>query len=367
MKNLKFRSICGLTLIAVMINGCGGGGSTPTINTNDDTPVDIEVERGKVYDANVTDVNGVQAQQQGELNIYRFQTEPAYPITVNGGWIDIDGDGNMTNGVDLALDINLTTYSGRVVTPITTYIADANETIRGLKLQELMTEVGATSQEELLQAPSKGSSATVIAANAIYKVIKEKEQAGTYNLANFGIDDINSTLTDLKTTYNQSFTAKSGAELARDFESQVVSTYSSIFSGSTLDPTKIAILLGSRPNEIPIIPSTPTQPSESIPNTQPSTEDGTVIGGIDFGKYNNVLIYKNTLQTFTSSLPYVYEEYTVQNREILCEELGFTMIQETEYEKILPNGTKTYCTQVDFSRLEGYSGTYSVIAGRNNL
>ncbi|PHS58829.1 MAG: hypothetical protein COB17_02470, partial [Sulfurimonas sp.] len=133
----------------------------------------VVVERGAVLDANVTDANGSVAIQVSDTNnTYVFATQPVYPITATGGWIDINGDGNLTEA-DVALDINLTSYTNNI-TPTTTYIADANATIRKQKLDKLALETNTTTQD-LLNVPSKASTNAIVVLNAIFEKLIEKD------------------------------------------------------------------------------------------------------------------------------------------------------------------------------------------------
>ena len=169
-------------MVALAFNGCGTSSTTqiedtvaPVATESDkllSSGYSVVVERGAVYDSNVTDANGSEAIQVSDTNnTYIFENEPVYPITAEGGWIDVDSDGNLTD-TDVALDINLTSYSD-VVTPTTTYIADENETIREERLEGLMSETNCTA-EDLLSAPSEATRNSIIVLNAVYEKLIEK-------------------------------------------------------------------------------------------------------------------------------------------------------------------------------------------------
>jgi len=138
----------------------------------------VKVERGDVYDANVTDANGSVAVQVSDTNnTYVFESEPVFPITAEGGWIDVDGDGNLTEA-DVPLDINLTSYSDNI-TPTTTYCADENETIRQEKLEELASETN-TTVDDLLKVPSEASRKSIIVLNAVFEKLMEKKNSNSH-------------------------------------------------------------------------------------------------------------------------------------------------------------------------------------------
>jgi len=209
----KLGNLIAYSLVAsAILVGCSSSDSDSSSGTN------VEVERGKVYDANVTDAAGHKATVQVGSNIYTFGVTPTYPITVSGGWIDVDGDGNMTTA-DITLDINMTSYSN-IVTPITTYISDSNKTIREQKMAQLMNDMN-ISESELLKVPSKANATAILLANAIYEKAKE---AHTTNMSNITFNDLNTTFTSLKTFYEQSCQNMKGVELAKAIENQVVNT-----------------------------------------------------------------------------------------------------------------------------------------------
>lgn len=186
MKTEQYKAI-GMSLalasvLALGTTGCGGSSDNGTPATvTPSTATDVTVERGKVYDANVTDSSTpaqVATQKIGK-NVYTFAKAPTYPVVVNGGWIDVNGDGKQGTE-DVPLDIQMKSYT-TTVTPITTYVADANKTIRKQKLEALAAELNANgvgedanvTVEDLLKVPSDAPSDVMITANAIYKDYKE--------------------------------------------------------------------------------------------------------------------------------------------------------------------------------------------------
>jgi 5'-nucleotidase len=115
-------SIVAASVVATFsIVGCGGNGSV------DSTSSDITVERGPVLGATVKDASGNIATQVGNSNVYRFNTEATYPISAEGGFIDVDGDG-VFNAGDAKFTEVLKTTKGGNITPLTTFVADTNET-----------------------------------------------------------------------------------------------------------------------------------------------------------------------------------------------------------------------------------------------
>ena len=119
MKSSIFPLITGLLLIVtlgLLISGCGDtdGGRT--------SPTDVTVVDGYVAVGDVTDSNGQQALTLNKpVGVYRFMQPPVYPIRFTVGY-GVIAETNMT------MDINMSTASGNVISPVTT-IADDNQTI----------------------------------------------------------------------------------------------------------------------------------------------------------------------------------------------------------------------------------------------
>ncbi|SFV66823.1 hypothetical protein MNB_SM-4-1252 [hydrothermal vent metagenome] len=203
-------------LISLSATGCGGG-SGDSVAGALSSAVDVTVERGKVYDANVTDSStpAQVATQKVSKNIYTFANEPVYPVLVNGGWIDVNDDGTMDVN-DTVLDIEMKSYS-TTVTPITTFTADANETIRTQKLEDLLARLNANgvgedanlTLEDLLKVPSEAPKDVFVIANAIYKDMKENADA---------LPDEDAVLSQFGTLYS----ALPLDAIAKDFEVLVV-------------------------------------------------------------------------------------------------------------------------------------------------
>ena len=180
---------------ALLLSGCENATTNSSSN-----PTDVTVERGKVYDAIVTDANGQVATQKSNKNVYTFKQPPVYPITATGGWIDVDNDGNMTKA-DVELDLNLTSYSN-IITPITTYIADKDITIREKKLAQLSKDMNCT-KDDLLKVPSLASDVDVLlAVNAIYKTMKDFNATDIHSTEH--LNALKDNFKELTTVYHQS-------------------------------------------------------------------------------------------------------------------------------------------------------------------
>lgn len=208
------KSLSLLTVLALSVgfNGCGGGSSTPTVNQP--TPTAVTVERGKVYDATVVDSQNNVGTQKVGTNTYVFDDIPKYPITVTGGWIDVDSDGRKTTA-DVELTTPMKSYSTNV-TPISTYIADVNSTVRENRLNTLAIKTG-VSIDELLKLPSTGNTDAMLVQNSVFKKIK---LAGS--ISDINISDIKSEFDRLKAIATQN-ADKNSSQLAVIIEKEVIS------------------------------------------------------------------------------------------------------------------------------------------------
>jgi len=212
-------SLVVISILSIGFVGCGDDNSTDSksVNTivNDDVsiPTDVIVERGPVYGSLVTDSKGNVAIQKDGLNIYTFSDIPNYPITVSGGWIDVDNNGIRTSS-DIELSIIMKSYSN-VVTPITTYIANEDESTRTSMLDNLAESTG-VSKEKLLELPSKSSVDSILVNNAVFKEIIINNDIDSIKL-----DDIKSDV-DEYATLNTLFTGLNEEEIASMMEQIVV-------------------------------------------------------------------------------------------------------------------------------------------------
>jgi predicted small lipoprotein YifL len=243
-KNLL--SLAVISALSISFTACGGGGSSsPSDNNNNgggDTTTNIEVERGKVYDANITDSSNpvkVATMTVGS-NVYTFSTTPTYPIKAVGGWIDVDGDGNMTTS-DVVNDLNLTSYS-KVITPITTYLGDINSTQGKARLEQLISDMN-TTEADLLKVPSKSNKNAIVVQNAIYNVMKTR---GTTDIGSH-YSDINSSFTTLKTYVDSDPSKTTAAQISLFAESKVVSDLTTGGKITKLDSAKISVIESKRP------------------------------------------------------------------------------------------------------------------------
>jgi hypothetical protein len=180
------KQLLTLTTIATLsFIGCGGGGgsSSPSGNDGGTTTTNITVERGPVYEATVKDASGKTATVTGISNIYTFSGDITYPITVTGGWIDLDGDG-VKDINDTVLEKDMLAYDGTVITPFTTLLNSPDATKRDEMAVALAAKYG-ISKDEFYKLPSKANETVAILSTALYKYSVENNvsmsNANNYN------------------------------------------------------------------------------------------------------------------------------------------------------------------------------------------
>lgn len=188
MIKIKTLGISLAVATTLSFSGCGSSDSTNP-PAEEEVSNDVTVERGATYDANVTDANGQVGEQKNGQNIYTFATTPKFPITVKGGWIDVNGDGELDTN-DTMLSTTMTSYSNNV-TPITTYISDSNESTRNTKLQALANITGVATTE-LKKVASKANTNAILTINALYQEMIDQ------NTTNVNINNVQTTLSVLQ-------------------------------------------------------------------------------------------------------------------------------------------------------------------------
>jgi len=232
-------SLAVISALGLGLVGCGSSDSdsTPAQTTTEktvDTIKTVTVERGKVYDANVTDSstpNQTATQEEGTNN-YTFENAIVYPVKVNGGFIDVDGDGKYSEG-DLDLDMELISYEDKV-TAISTYISKDEDGLpipyeadRQAKLDELakkLDDANATAQDiatlasDLLKLPSEQTTKAQTATNAIYAQMVDK------NSTDISLDTVKDTADKLQDIVNSNpnFTDLNSSAMAMALEKAII-------------------------------------------------------------------------------------------------------------------------------------------------
>ncbi len=176
------KTILSSALVAslLLFSGCSdSSSSTPSSETSLTT---VTVERGPILGAVVLDAEGQQATQDAsDRASYTFETPPVYPISVYGGYIDVNRNGVIDAG-EVENTIVLTAESGEVITLLTTMLAVADENSSSFFLDDLGLNSALT--------PTKDMDISALS-DVVYAYLIE------HNLAS--VDDINTdTMKQLK-------------------------------------------------------------------------------------------------------------------------------------------------------------------------
>jgi hypothetical protein len=132
--------------LAVMMAGCGG--SSDDAASTEST--DITVERGPVLGALVLDGNGKHATEIGN-GLYRFTGGISYPVTVDGGYIDVNRNDSVDAG-DVRFTLGMEIADGSAVTLVNTIARNAEikamlQNRFGLSEAEIVDETPGSSRQ----------------------------------------------------------------------------------------------------------------------------------------------------------------------------------------------------------------------------
>ena len=208
----KINSVVLSTLTAVFLVGCGGGrsSSTDSTSTTDTTTVTptsttVPVTKGPLLMATAVDSSspvktGIQIDG---TNKYAFTGDITYPITVTGGYVDVNDNGVVDVG-DYEFTGKLTSYS-TVVTPITTYLGDTSKDAGKAKLAALKTLSGITSDDDLLtKDPSETNDDVLALVASIYQSYPSLMDNDNSNDANTeGNQNLSTKFADYKSVISQ--------------------------------------------------------------------------------------------------------------------------------------------------------------------
>ncbi len=356
-QNMKIgMSLALATALSLGVSACSSSddaGVTPA-----STATDVTVERGKVYDANVTDSStpAQVATQKSGKNIYTFAKAPTYPVVVNGGWIDVNDDGTMDAG-DVKLDIEMKSY-GTTVTPITTVMAtESNATKRDEMLQELADKLNATgtgsdtkvTTSDLLKVPSDAPTEVTVVSNATYKDMKENNTSKP-------------DLTDVMSQFDTIYGGLVPNATATDIEQVVMSSLEN--QGYIVKVSKEEITAYTEAHTKPVTP-----PATDGGDTPTETVLPVLSG------YSSIVIYKGINKTIADGLLNAYSAnngFKSENTNASCTDFGFKTPTSTS--TAVGVTTKTYmttdftrsCIEADYTSSQYSSGSANILAYYGN-
>ena len=209
----KVNSLVLSTLTAAFLVGCGGGSSSSTSTTDTSTSpttptassTTIPVTKGSLLMATAIDSGSpvkIGTQIDG-TNKYTFTGDITYPITVTGGYVDVNDNGIVDEG-DYSFKGKLSSYS-TVVTPITTYLGDTSKDAGKTKLDALKTLAGITSDDDLLKNDPSETNGNVLALVASiyqsYPSLMDNDNSNDSNTE--GNQDLSTMFADYKSVISQ--------------------------------------------------------------------------------------------------------------------------------------------------------------------
>lgn len=164
----KLNSLVISTLTAAFLVGCGGisDGTTSSSeatspSSSEATSTSVPVTKGPLLMAIAKDGADKTGTQVAGTNKYTFEGDISYPITVTGGYVDVNNNGKVDAG-DYEFTGKLSSFSN-VVTPITTYLGDTSKDTGKAKLAALKTLAGVTSDDDLLKKDPSETNEDVLA------------------------------------------------------------------------------------------------------------------------------------------------------------------------------------------------------------
>ena len=190
-------------LIVFLFFGCGPNGTLSNRSIDKNNSVDsntttskktsIIIERGPVFMATVIDSSGKKAVNNnfGFSNIYEFDTQPTYPIKVEGGYIDVNRNDKLDNN-DTKLDINMSSYSN-IISPLTTLISNQPLVVKQLSQYY---DINKSQISEMI--PSQSSKNAILLSNICYIALKNNYKIGS--------SEFNETVDRVEILYQKFFT-----------------------------------------------------------------------------------------------------------------------------------------------------------------
>ncbi|MCK5294993.1 MAG: cadherin repeat domain-containing protein, partial [Arcobacteraceae bacterium] len=145
----------------------------------------VTVQRGNVYGALVKDENnqtatwGISDTNNKLINTYTFTNTIKFPIKVTGGYIDVNQNDEIDTN-DTLLDINMSSFSN-IVTPITTFFAEANSSEKEKLYQYIDSNFNLDKDKILNTLPTdlNSNNDAVILSNGLYLNIRNNTELNT--------------------------------------------------------------------------------------------------------------------------------------------------------------------------------------------
>ncbi len=131
-----------ISLAALLaLSGCGGDSSSATPSKT------VQVERGPILGAVVVDVEGQVANEDANGS-YTFEDAIAYPVSVFGGYIDINRNGQV-DAEELVNSVVLEANEGNVLTILSTMLSNGDAQVSTMLLETLGLDKSLTPSENM--------------------------------------------------------------------------------------------------------------------------------------------------------------------------------------------------------------------------
>ena len=193
---MKIKTLSLVIVSSVLFYGCGGGSSDSNTSSSSSSSTTVPVTKGPLLQAIAVDSSETpkSGTQIAGTNKYTFNGEVTYPITVTGGYVDVNNNGVVDEG-DYKFTGKLSSYS-EVVTPITTYLGDTSKDQGKNKLTSLKSLSGVTSDSDFLtKDPSETNEDILALVASIYETYPDlMDNDDSNNDINDDIADENSVL-----------------------------------------------------------------------------------------------------------------------------------------------------------------------------
>jgi hypothetical protein len=134
--------VSSISLAALLaLSGCGGDSSSATPSKT------IKVERGPILGAVVVDAEGQVANEDANGS-YTFEDAIAYPVSVFGGYIDINRNGQV-DAEELVNSVVLEANEGNVLTILSTMLSNGDAQVSTMLLETLGLDKSLTPSENM--------------------------------------------------------------------------------------------------------------------------------------------------------------------------------------------------------------------------
>lgn len=247
---MKTYHTLAITMIsATLLAACDGGGGGNA--TNAPTITDLTVERGPMLYANVSDANGVPAQNMGN-GVYRFSGTITYPLSTMGGYIDVNRSGTIDVGDIKAGELRLRVNAGTTLSIASTLAQDTT-------IKARLLDLGFSESQLLNNTPTQDKMIAALS-DEVYQFAVTNSITNLATITSTQLETLISGIHARMTAYQG--TTDTAAQLEAALATSLASNI------DILDSTEVATLAGTTDNPTLMVSSLPTY---SLSQTQLDT------------------------------------------------------------------------------------------------